>query len=186
MPSVAPMRDQRGYSLIELLVVMLILGTILAGLGGLFVSAMYAEADLSRRFQAETEVRLALDKVRREGHCARSAQLAPDSSYVLLDVPASCPTAGGADVSVMWCVRSNGTPSPRYALFRIAPSTGSCAGGVRQADYLTSGAPFGYTAPVSGSSRPKVSVDFTVDLTPTDTVGRYALKDDIVLRNSIL
>jgi prepilin-type N-terminal cleavage/methylation domain-containing protein len=175
-------RGEAGYSLVELLVVMVILGVIVGSLVTLFVSFSTAEADASRRFEAQTDARLALDKVRREAHCASAASV-PDATRVELTMPSWCPTAGGTAVTVTWCARSTGTAS--YGLFRIAPSVGSCTGGVRFANNLTTSSVFAYVAANPATrTLPKVSVDFPVDVTPSTSSGRYRLQDAIVLRNA--
>ena len=53
-----------------MLVVLAILGVVLAGLTQLFVSATHAQSDQTQRGQAQQAARLALDKLRREIHCA--------------------------------------------------------------------------------------------------------------------
>jgi type II secretory pathway pseudopilin PulG len=59
-----------AYTISELLVVMAILGTVVASVGTIFVSASRTEMDMNQRFRAQQEARLALDQLRREGHCA--------------------------------------------------------------------------------------------------------------------
>jgi prepilin-type N-terminal cleavage/methylation domain-containing protein len=72
---------ERGYTMTELLVVMIILGVIVTSLATVFVSASRAEADQNLRFRAQQEARLALDQLRREGHCANAlAPATPTSS----------------------------------------------------------------------------------------------------------
>ena len=63
-------RDERGYSMIELLTVMSIMGVVLGGLTTVFASGSKAELDMNRRFQAQSAGRVALDKLRKEIHCA--------------------------------------------------------------------------------------------------------------------
>jgi prepilin-type N-terminal cleavage/methylation domain-containing protein len=180
--ALATRSGEAGFSIVELLIVMAILGAIIGSLGALFVSAMNAEVDISRRFEAQSNARLALDKVRRETHCASAATL-PDATRVELTMPAFCPTVGGTAMTVTWCARSTGTGV--FGLFRIAPSVGSCTGGVLFADSLTSDAVFAIVAAdTANRTLPKLSVDFPVDVTPATTVGRYRLQDAIVLRNA--
>ncbi len=177
---------ERGYSLVEMLIVMAILGVVMGSLTTVFVQATNAEQGMNDRFQAQLTARLALDKMRREVHCASVATPTGSSSSVTLTLPSYCKTGSG---SITWCTRSVATN--RYALYRVVGST--CTGGVKWADYLTptasatvcSGALciFNYTAQ-SVTSLADLKVDFPVNLRPSKSVELYELTDDIVLRNS--
>jgi prepilin-type N-terminal cleavage/methylation domain-containing protein len=177
---------ERGYSLVEMLIVMSILGVVMGSLTTVFVQASNAEFDMNARFQAQLTSRLALDQMRREVHCASVATPTGSSSSVTLTLPSYCKTGSG---SITWCTRSVATN--RYALYRVVGST--CTGGVKWADYLTptstatvcSGALciFNYTAQ-SISSLADLKVDFPVNVRPSKSVELYELIDDIVLRNS--
>ncbi len=168
---------ENGYTLVELVVVMLILTTILTALTTLFVQGSNAQLETNRRVQAQLEARLALDKLRREVHCASSVTPVGASTSVTLTLAAQCPTGSG---SVSWCTASRG-PS-RYALYRKRGL--SCdSTGVMYADYLTTATVFAYTAQ-SASSLAKLRVDLPVNVDPSRSVGSYSLADDIVLRNS--
>jgi prepilin-type N-terminal cleavage/methylation domain-containing protein len=165
-----------GYTLIELLIVLMILASVVGSLTTLFVHASNAELDLNNRFQAQQNARLALDKLRREGHCASQASVASSSS-VTLTLGSYCPTGNG---SVTWCTVGSGT---RYALYRKAGGTCN-ATGVKWADYLTTGAVFAYTAQ-STTSLAKLRVDFPINVKPKKSVDSYELVDEIALRNSL-
>ena len=166
---------QDGYTVVELLVVMLILGSVMGSLTVLFVQGANAELDLNNRFQAQQGARLALDKLRRETHCASQASIASSSS-VTLTLASYCPTGNG---SVTWCTFGSGS---RYGLYRKVG--GTCdASGVKWADYLTTGAVFAYT-PQSPESLAKLRIDFPVNVNPRKSVEAYELVDEIVLRNS--
>ena len=52
------MTNEGGYTLVEMLVVMAILGVVISGLTTIFVSGSHAELDLNRRFQAQQQARL--------------------------------------------------------------------------------------------------------------------------------
>jgi prepilin-type N-terminal cleavage/methylation domain-containing protein len=180
------LRGERGYTLVEMLTVMIIMGVVTTALTTVFVQATNSEADMNNRFQAQLTARLALDKMRREVHCASVATPTGNSSSVTLTLPSYCKTGSG---SITWCTRNVATN--RYALYRIVGTT--CSGGVKWADYLTpsSSAPtcsgalciFTYTAQ-SASSLAKLHVDFPVNVNPSKSVETYELADDIVLRNS--
>jgi prepilin-type N-terminal cleavage/methylation domain-containing protein len=181
-----PLRGERGYSLVEMLIVLVIMGIVMGALTTLFVQASNAELDMNNRFQAQQNARLALDKMRREVHCGSVATPTGQSASVTITLPSYCKTGSG---SVTWCTQSLGTD--RYGLYRIVGTT--CSGGVKWADYLvpTTAAPtcggalciFTYTAQ-STSSLAKLHVDFPVNLKPSKSVELYELADDIVLRNS--
>lgn len=170
------MRDERGYTLIEMLTVLVIFGTVMSALMVLFVQGTGAEVDMNNRFQAQQDARLALDKIRREAHCATAVTVSSASS-VTLSLPSYCPTGNG---SVTWCTVSLGTS--RYGLYRKAGAACDSTG-VRWADHLTTANVFAYAAQ-STTSLAKLSIDFPVNVKPSRTVDTYELKDDIVLRNS--
>jgi prepilin-type N-terminal cleavage/methylation domain-containing protein len=166
---------EQGYTVIELLVVLLILGSVMGSLTAVFVQASTAELDLNNRFQAQQTARLALDKLRRETHCASQASVSSATS-VTLTLASYCPTGNG---SVTWCAIGSGS---RHALYRKAGA--SCdATGVKWADYLTTGNVFAYTAQ-SSASLAKLRVDLPVNVKPSKSVVSYELVDEIVLRNS--
>jgi prepilin-type N-terminal cleavage/methylation domain-containing protein len=191
------LHGEGGYSLIEMLTVMVIMGIVMSSLTTVFVSASNSETDMNNRYQAQLTARLALDKMRREVHCAQSATPAgaPTSSVTLTlswtqsdGTTFNCKTGSGL---VTWCTRNVATN--RYGLYRVVGST--CTGGVKWADFLvpsatasSCGSPtalciFTYTAQ-STSSLAILHVDFPVNVAPAKTVERYELVDDIVLRNS--
>jgi prepilin-type N-terminal cleavage/methylation domain-containing protein len=179
--------DERGVTLVELVVVMSILAIVLTALTTLFVSASRAQLDLSNRFQAQQNARLALDKLRREIHCAKEvtgtgSQGTP--TQIVITLGAYCPTnQQGVDSAFTWCATpaalSSGGP---YTLWRYVGA--SCAGtGRRWADHLTSANVFPTCGQVLTQLK-TIAVDLTVDITPADAKQQYRLKDDIVLRNS--
>jgi prepilin-type N-terminal cleavage/methylation domain-containing protein len=182
-------RDDRGYTLVEVLTVISIFSIVMGGLTTVFVSATNAENDVNARFQAQQEARLGLEKLRREVHCASTATPAGSAtSSVTLTLPTYCKTYSG-NTSVTWCTRNISTN--RYALYRVNGST--CSGGVKWADFLTptstatvcSGAlcVFNFTAQTP-TSLAKLHVDLPVNPKPRRTVDTYELIDDIALRNS--
>ena len=166
---------ERGYSLVELLTVMAIMGVVMTGVTALLVQGSNAEVDMNARFQAQQTARVAFDRIRREGHCASVATLTGQTKATLT-VNAAC----GSQVS--WCTVAV-TGTTRYALYRQSGATCGSTGGVKWADYLTSGNVFTYTAQ-SSQSLAKLSVDLPVNLRPSRTFETYELKGDIALRNS--
>ena len=172
-------REQGGYTLIELLVSMGILGSVMTSVSVLLVSATNSEVDMNRRFQAQTQARLGLDLMRREVHCAMSVSPVGASASVTLTIPATCPTSGGS-TSITWCTVANGTN--RWGLWRFPGA--SCSGtGKRYADYLTASSIFTYTAQTVDKLA-FLNVRLPVNVNPNQLRFLYNLEDDIVLRNS--
>ena len=189
--------DQRGYTLTELIIVMAILGVVLTALTTLFVSGSRAELDLSNRFQAQQDARLALDKLRREIHCASEVTRNASGTAIRIKLGSYCPSnnLGGASPSYFtWCVRdANGTFPPvaaakPYTLWRYDGDTPTCPSSgarVRWAENLTT--VDGKVFPLCSQAVTElatVRVDLLVDVTPADAKQQYQLTDDIVLRNS--
>lgn len=172
-------RDEGGYSLMELLISMSILGAIMTSVSVLLVSATKSEVDMNRRFQAQTQARMGLDQLRREVHCAMSVSPSGAASSITLTIPSTCPTSGG-NTAITWCTVANG--SNRWGLWRYPGS--SCSGtGKRVADYLTASSVFNFTGQ-STSSLAKLNVNLPVNVKPNEPRFTYTLTDDIVLRNS--
>ena len=160
-----------GYTMIELLMVLAILGTVVGALTTLFVQATNAEFESNRRFQAQQVARVAVDKMRREIHCASAITPAGAASSISVTLPAQCPSAGGTLTTVTYDTAGSGT---RYQLRR---------NGVKLADYVTLQNAFNYAAPVAGASLGKLRVTLPINTKPTN--GReWRLVADMVLRNT--
>jgi prepilin-type N-terminal cleavage/methylation domain-containing protein len=164
--------SESGYTLIELLQVTVILGVVLTALTTVFVRAMNSELEMNRRFTAQQEARLAVDRMRREIHCARLVSPAGASASITVTLPAGCPTAGAAETTVVYATQLVATN--RYKLTRNS---------VRVSDYVTGSSVFNYTAQ-STSSLAKLRVDLPVNSNPVETGKTWRLIADIVLRNS--
>ncbi len=163
---------ESGYSLIELIQVMAILSVVLGGLTTVFVSAMNSEVEMNKRYQSQQEARLAVDKMRREIHCASAVTPTGTSASITITLPAQCPTAGGTLVNIVYDTQLVSTG--RYRLRRA---------GVRVADYITAANAFTYTAPATGRLG-TLRVELPVNLNPSDTGKTWRLVADIVLRNT--
>ncbi|NUR78347.1 MAG: type II secretion system protein [Thermoleophilia bacterium] len=196
--------SEGGYSMIELVIVMAILTVVIGSIVALFTAGINSDADSSRRFQAQQEVRLSLDKLRRELHagCTVSNPTTYNTWESSVTVYFPSDNCASGSHSVTWCTVGSGT---RYALYRIVAT--SCTGATQKfADYLTAGSIFVYLPPNShlatstslgqgtagsaivtqdGSAvLPRVHVDLTSNLNPAKVHDGYPLADDIVLRNS--
>lgn len=174
-------RYERGYSLIEMLTVLVILGLVTGAITALFVQGSSAQLEMNKRFQAQSDARIALDRIRREVHCAKLISPTGVSTSVVLTMQEQCKggTPGAGDWYVTWCVLGSGT---RYAIYRSR--TDPCnTSDARFADYLTRQQLFTFTAQ-STSSLAKLRVELPVDVNTRDGSRGYELADDIVLRNS--
>ena len=208
------LRRERGYTLVEMLATLSILGVVMGALGTLFVSATNSEADMNNRFRAQQTARVALDNMRREVHCASAATPGTangPTSSVTLTLPSFCKTlpqplpsplpsycstsSGQTTCSVTWCTRNVATN--RNALYRVTGSTCGSSGGVKWADYLigTAGAPAAPTctdgalcvfnyAAPTTSLLAKLSLDLPVNVLPRKATELFELQDALVLRNS--
>ncbi len=85
--------SQRGVTVVELLIVLIIMGVILGALTTLFVRGMKAELAADQRFRAQDQARLAVDRMRREIHCASA--ITSTATSVTATLPGHCPSAVG-------------------------------------------------------------------------------------------
>jgi prepilin-type N-terminal cleavage/methylation domain-containing protein len=182
-------REERGYSLVELLVVMAILSVVVGALTTLFVRATNAQADLNNRFQAQQTARVALDKIRRETHCgsAAAASGTPATIAGVAYYPTVTVTVSGcASGNFTWCTAAVNGSTTRFALYRYAtlPATcGSTAGGIQWADFLQRGTVFALPTPATGS-KSSLTIDLPVNVKPSSSFEAYELVGNIFLRNS--
>lgn len=195
---------QDGYTLIELITTLAILGVVLSGIIGVFVSGIHAEADMNERFQAQEQARTALATMRNEVRSACGFDNAggapglpgPPMTPTQITLAYCGHTSGDFKTvlsRVTWCVvPANG----QYALFRqTGPSCNSS--GAERADRLIStvttcppSSPpcppnvFGITYnTAAGDVRPRLTVALDVDVNPRTSGARYHLDDSIAFRN---
>lgn len=198
-------------TIIELLVTMAITMIIVTALTTVIVEASKAEVRINRSFQAQENGRLALDKLRRELHCAGAISVVNASGnavaagtaghQVRVTLGGYCPSNGLTTVAsqvvyVTWCTSASTLKTGNYALYRLASlsSQPACATtGRKWADYLTTATPFCLPSISSACggvlktalSLPTLRVTLPVNLNgPTSTTQSFRLVDDIALRNS--
>jgi prepilin-type N-terminal cleavage/methylation domain-containing protein len=172
------LRKEAGYSLIEMLVVMVIMSIVFAGVTAVFVAGSKAQAEQDRRFQAQLSTRLALDKIRRDIHCASNV-----SPYATNSVTLTITGCSGGNIS--WCTVAVAGYTNRYALYRRAGTSCSSAG-TKIADYLTTGTAFpAFTYTAGCGCLASLRVSFKVSVKGSTTVAAYELTDTIYLRNSV-
>lgn len=179
-----------GYTLVELIVVMAILGIVLSGLTAVFVGGSNAETQLNSRFQSQQEARAAVDRIRADIHCASRAQAATINTYPALRLDVS--SCNPSTMYDYWCVVSTLSSPQRYAVYRtyssVAPTSSTCTASdayrVLISSNLIGSAAFATNAtPLNGLQT--VSIDFKVSGDPaSNTKEVYELTDSIVTRNS--
>lgn len=168
---------ERGYTLIELLQVTIILGVIMGALTTLFVQASNAELDMNRRFQAQQEARVAVDRMRREIHCSSGISPTGSAASISVTIPQQCPSSGGAQIVVTY--RTVAVSSGRWKLERQV-GTGPVA---KLADYIRVANVFDYTGPTQ-TSLGKLRVDLPINIQPPGSGSNWELVADMVLRNT--
>jgi prepilin-type N-terminal cleavage/methylation domain-containing protein len=163
---------ERGYTLVELLQVTAILSVVLTGLTVLFVQATNAELQMNKRFQAQQEARVAIDRMRREIHCAKAITPAGNSTSITVTIPSQCPTSGGSEINVVY--ETQPVSAERFQLRRA---------GVKIADYVRVGNVFTYDIPTANKLG-TLHVALPINIQPPGAGSNWELKADMVLRNT--
>jgi len=166
------LRAEHGYTLVELLIVIAILGFVMAGVANVLVSGSRAQSYTSSRVAAQGQARIALDRLEFEARCASNATILNSGAGVALTMPTQCPHATG---NITWCVSGG-------VLTRYSGST-SCSGtSYPYINSITTPTPFSL---VWGTSNlPRLSIALTVN-----SGGRsdaFSLNDSIALRNQVI
>ena len=179
-------RSDAGFSLIELLVVMAILGIVLGGLNVMLINGSSAELTLNRRVQAQQLARSTLDKIRSDVHCASAAQAQTISTYPGLKLAVG--NCSSSTPTISWCAVP--VTSGRFQLYRSTSTTAGviCTASdttrLLVADNLTSASTLFGTPTIPQFALQTVSVDFKMSVNPTVSKDVYRLTDSIVAQNS--
>lgn len=164
------LRDESGFTLVELIIASALTVLIMAGLSNLFVSGLRATADASSRLTSQSSVRLAFDRLEFEAHCADSATLLSSGAGVYLDIPSWCAHAAG---TFSWCV--SGGVLTRY-------TNSNCSGtGQIFVENVTSAKPF-CIATTTGQY-PMLDVALSVDAVSA-TADAFSATDTIDMHNA--
>jgi prepilin-type N-terminal cleavage/methylation domain-containing protein len=179
------LRGEGGYSLVEMVTVMAIMGVVFAGLTDIFNSASKADVDMQNRFTAQLNTRLALDKLRRDIHCAYDVSPNSPNPWTAGQSTVTFKITACASGDVTWCTAQMSGYTTRWSLYRQAGATCSSSTGTKLADYLTTSTPFTGFSHVAGCGcLAWVSVSLPVGVNRVTTTGIYKLTDTIYLRNS--
>lgn len=192
---------QAGYTLMETLVVMSILLIVIGALADGFTSASRAQTDQTARADDQEAARQALDRLRKDIHCASAASVtAPDATGAqtlnLTVNPGYCvavTAGGGAGVvnangvqsdGVQWCTVAIGPSGTRFGLYRTIVHACDAADAVFQVDYVTQGNIWTMSCGSNDSHLQAVAVDLPINRDIATRPGRtYELTDRISLRN---
>jgi prepilin-type N-terminal cleavage/methylation domain-containing protein len=200
--------DERGFTLIELVVTMTILTTVLLGLTTVMISGTNSEVGIAKRQQAQANARIALARMRLDIHCA-SAALPPQENgfggftFTLTETQNVCPSVTTLASGVQWCTIPYASDPTRFQLYRETTGTCDGVGTTLVVGYIAaptagwpantgvSPTPTDYagniwpTVPACpAGSLPTVPIDLNVDPDPTRP-GGYELKDAIAPRNTL-
>src|SRR3569833_3223160 len=116
--SMAPdLRDESGFTLIELVVTCAMLGIVLSAITTVFVGASHAELNLNTRFRAQEAARVALTTLRKDARNACVANVVSGTSETIatakvdppqpppIDATTACGKTAGTNLTmVTWCV----------------------------------------------------------------------------------
>ena len=167
-----PLRGEHGVTLIEMIMVLAILGTVLGGVTTVFVAGSRAELQVNNRFQAQEAARLAMGAVRADVHSACAVAVNGGNTVMTLSVPVTdrtknpvvpavpgeqCGTINAANiVKIIWVVCTSPTVSTQFAIYRATATTCPSTGKLVANNLINSLAGFGgffkptlMTAPVA-------------------------------------
>jgi prepilin-type N-terminal cleavage/methylation domain-containing protein len=169
-PPARLVREERGFTLVELLVVMILLGIVLGVIVDVFISGTRAAYVTNSNLNAQQDIRTGLNRLEYEGRCGSSATILNSGAGVSFTLPTVCSHVSPA---VSWCVAGG-------VLTRYLAS--SCTGaGAPFARNITSATPFSLQAVTPDLQ--EVLIDLTANPTGT-AAGSFSVTDAITLRNS--
>jgi type II secretory pathway pseudopilin PulG len=194
---------QVGYTLIETLVVMTLLVIVIGAIADGFANASKTETDQTARADDQEAARQALDRMRRDIHCA-SAAIAKQTDPLdatkgwtlnLTVNPGQCVAVtadlgGGVAVNgvnsdgVQWCTVPVPPSTNHYVLYRTVVKKCDASDAVFQVDHLTRGDVWAPKVLCSAAHLESVPVDMAVNRDIATRPDRtYELTDRIALRN---
>jgi prepilin-type N-terminal cleavage/methylation domain-containing protein len=183
----AALACESGFTLIEVLVVMIVLLIVLVPLTGAFVSASNAELDSVARADDQQAARQTLARMRTDIHCASGATVQPTATGYLLNLTETASICQGvttASSGVQWCSASVGGSTTRYAVYRTVTGTCQASSAVFQVDYVTNGNIWSLPTCSTGQF-PTVAINMPVNRDIATHPGQtYHLTDTIALRNA--
>ena len=134
----ARLRSQAGYTAVERTTVLAILGIVLGALTGAWVAGFRYQVDESNRYEAQEQARTAVDRMRKELHCATSLTYTSAAS-VTAALPGGCPFTTSVARNVTYSTAAAGSA---YELRRARGTDGRAPDG-RQRFQLHRALPLG-------------------------------------------
>jgi prepilin-type N-terminal cleavage/methylation domain-containing protein len=201
----ARLAAEGGFTLTELLIVLILLGIVMGAITTSFASAFAGETRNFAEAQNEENARLALARLRMDIHCASLANGAtPNTSgdggftFVLTEIANSvtndpaCPKLGldsGASANnawVSWCtIRVGGAGSQRYKLYRENVHDCDGVNSTFMVDYITKPDIWDTKRACAPQAwQQYVGVELVTNVDPKSNAYKYDLHDSISLRNS--
>lgn len=200
------LRDERGYSLIELIMVCTLLSIVLGAVVIIMVNGSRVQVDLNARFQAQSSARVALTEFRSDAHNACTATVPAGQASVTFSIPlldrsttpatqpvptTQCGGATGNNLKkVIWCVLAMPTNAAKFALYRSTTSTCTTASKT-EADNMVNTLT-GFTTwfsaqptTIAYQNRRVISIDIPVTLKSGVNGKAFDLKQWITLRNGV-
>jgi len=164
------LRDERGITLIEMLITVTLLGIVMAPLASIFVTGSRTSYVLNSNLTAQESIRVGLSRLEYEGRCGSSATILSGGAGVSFTLPSVCSHVSPV---VSWCVV--GGMLKRYV-------AANCSGtGTPFADSITSPTPFSLQSDTGDLQEVLVSLSAN----PTGVaIGTFSITDSITLRNS--
>jgi prepilin-type N-terminal cleavage/methylation domain-containing protein len=167
----ARLRSEGGFSLVELIVVMLLLGIVMTAIVSLFVSSVKATSQSTERVAGQGRVRVAVTRLEYEVRCASGATVTGGGSTVTVSLRSEC-IHGTGDYT--WCVSG-------AKLYRTAGDSCLTTGQV-MASTVTTPTPF--TLLTATGYLPRLQIALTVNDGGGSTTD-VSLTDVITLRNGL-
>jgi len=161
-----------------------------------FASATKAETDHTSRANDQQAAREALERMRKDIHCASGASTQEvvdpvtgvgTGNYVLnlTETANSCLGVTSASSGVQWCTNSVGGSSLRYQLFRTISGTCNGSTSLFELDFIAKANLWALPTCTSGRLQ-TIAVDIPVNDDPIKHPSRtYELQDAIALRNTL-
>ena len=199
------LRDERGVTLIEMIMVLAILGIVLTGITTVFITGSRAELQVSNRFQAQEASRLALAAIRKDAHNACTAVVTGVTMLTLSVPPVATEQCGVTNAAkIVWVVCTSPTVSTKFALYRltVVPSPACPSSGKLVADNLintltsykgffqstlliTPPAPVGWAGSINWGETETVDVDIPVSLKQGTAGVPFDLRERLALSNTV-